>query len=152
MKRTTLQRILIAASVVMAAAWARGAEQVLVVGDSLTKEYQVEFPLLYPGNPASWAARNWAELLHAHRNAQFDLGSSGFFPDPRLSGHRYNWAFPGATTQEIRDQLASTAVSDLAWHAEFQDQVQNVVERVVVFAGGNDVDDYYDDIYNGASA
>lgn len=131
---------------------AQGAQQVLVMGDSLTKEYEAEFPALFPSNPTAWLARNWVELLHENRNAHFDLGSFSFYGYPRITGHKYNWAFPGATTQEIRDRLASTSFLDKSWQDEFKNQIVNQVERVVVFAGGNDVEDYYDDIYNGATA
>ncbi len=127
------------------------AQQVLVIGDSLTKEYEVEFPALFPDNPPAWLARNWIELLHSNRNAHFDLGSFSVFLDPRATGHKYNWAFPGATTQEIRNRLSSTSFLDKTWQDEFKNQIKTVAERVVVFAGGNDVEDYYDDIYNGAS-
>ena len=130
---------------------APAAQQVLVVGDSLTKEYEVEFPLLYPSNPASWSARNWVELLNTYRPSHFELGSFSVFADPRATGHEFNWAFPGATTQEIRDRLASTSFLDQIWQATFKDQIKNTVERVVVFAGGNDINGYYSNIYNGSS-
>jgi lysophospholipase L1-like esterase len=152
MPRALTLPALFAATILGLPAPIHGAQQVLVVGDSLTKEYQVEFPLLFPDNPASWDSRNWIELLNIHRNAHFDLGSFDFYFDPRASGHAYNWAFPGATTGEIRERLASTSFIDRFWQEEFEDQVKNQAGRVVVFAGGNDVEDYYDDIYNGASA
>jgi lysophospholipase L1-like esterase len=130
----------------------RAAQQCLVVGDSLTKEYEVEFPILFPSNPQSWASRNWIEILHQHRNAWFDLGNFSSYADPRITGHEHNWGFPGAQTQEIRDRLSSTALIDQLWQAEFEGQVQSAVERAVVFAGGNDVDSYYGTIYNGGNA
>ena len=78
------------------------AQQCLVIGDSLTKEYEVEFPILYPGNRDAWDSRNWIEILHQERNSWFDLGSWSAYYDYRIVGHKYNWAFPGATTAEIR--------------------------------------------------
>jgi lysophospholipase L1-like esterase len=126
-------------------------QQVLVVGDSLTKEYEVEFPALYTNNPASWSARNWVELLNDNRGSYFQLGTFSVYADPRTTGHEFNWAFPGATTQDIRDRLASTSFLDSLWQSTFKDQIKNTVERVVVFAGGNDIKSYYDDIYNGAN-
>ena len=56
-------------------------ENVLVIGDSLSKEYEAEFKGLYPDHPDAWDARNWNEILDARRNAQFDLGSWGVFAD-----------------------------------------------------------------------
>lgn len=126
------------------------AEQCVVLGDSLTKEYEVEFPLLFPSNPASWTARNWAEILHQRRNAWFDQGRFQTYSFPRLLGHRYNWAFPGATSTEIKEQLDGTW--SVLWRWELDGQLQDEAERVVIFAGGNDVDSYYGQIYNGSSA
>ncbi|MCB1224579.1 MAG: hypothetical protein KDK99_02100 [Verrucomicrobiales bacterium] len=127
-------------------------QQCVVLGDSLTKEYEVEFPILFPDNPASWDSRNWAEILHTHRNAWFDQGDFDPQPPPQFSGHTHNWGFPGATTQEIRDRLASTSLLDYAWQQDLKNQIANQAERVVVFAGGNDLDDYYDTIYDGGNA
>lgn len=138
-------------AVVMPPPGARGAQQCLVVGDSLSKEYEVEFPALYPSNSDSWDSRNWIEILHTRRNAWFDLGNFSTYADPRITGHEHNWAFPGAQTGEIRSRLSSSSPLDYFWHQEFEGQVQSAVERVVVFAGGNDVDSYYGNIYNGSS-
>lgn len=124
------------------------AEQCLVIGDSLTKEYEAEFPALFPNNPASWQARNWIEILHQHRTDWFDTGTWSAYSDPRLTGHRFNWAFPGATTTDIRDQLSS--IYNFWWTNTLKSQLRTDVQRVVIFAGGNDADSYYADLYNGA--
>lgn len=131
---------------------AQAAQQCLVLGDSLTKEYEVEFPILFPQNKDSWDTRNWVELLHERRQSWFDLGTFSAYYDVRIIGHKHNWAFPGATTQEIRDRLLSTNWFDKQWQNELRNQIKSQAERIVIFAGGNDVDDYYDDIYNGATA
>ncbi|WP_395740478.1 SGNH/GDSL hydrolase family protein [Prosthecobacter sp.] len=123
------------------------AEQCLVIGDSLTKEYEAEFPALYPNNPASWQARNWIETLHQHRTAWFDTGTWSTYSDPRLTGHRFNWAFPGATTTDIRNQLSS--IYNFWWTNTLKSQLRTDVQRVVIFAGGNDADSYYANLYNG---
>ncbi|MDB6004940.1 MAG: hypothetical protein JWR15_1927, partial [Prosthecobacter sp.] len=123
------------------------AEQCLVIGDSLTKEYQAEFPALFPNNPASWQARNWIEILHQHRTGWFDIGTWSVYSDPRLTGHRFNWAFPGATTTEIRNQLSS--IYNFWWTNTLKSQLRTDVQRVVIFAGGNDADSYYANLYNG---
>lgn len=123
------------------------AEQCLVIGDSLTKEYEAEFPALFPNNPAAWQARNWIEILHQHRTDWFDTGTWSTYRDPRLTGHRFNWAFPGATTTEIKSQLNS--FFSKWWTDVLKDQLRVDVERVVIFAGGNDADSYYADLYNG---
>jgi lysophospholipase L1-like esterase len=125
------------------------AEQCLVIGDSLTKEYEAEFPALFPNNPASWQARNWVEILHQHRTGWFDLGTWSAYSDPRLTGHRFNWAFPGATTTEIRNQLSS--IYNFWWTNTLKSQLRTDVQRVVIFAGGNDADSYYANLYNGTA-
>lgn len=125
------------------------AEQCLVIGDSLTKEYEAEFPGLYPNNPASWTARNWIEILHQYRTGWFDLGTWSVYSDPRLTGHRFNWAFPGATTTDIRNQLSKSL--NFWWTNTLKDQLRNDVQRVVIFAGGNDADSYYPALYNGTA-
>ncbi len=129
-----------------------GAQQCLVIGDSLTKEYEVEFPILYPSNRNSWDTRNWIEVLHERRNSWFDLGSFSGYLDVRIVGHKHNWAFAGAQTGEIRSYLNSTALQNRAWQNELKSQIKNTVERVVIFAGGNDVDEWYGKVYNGSSA
>ncbi len=123
----------------------------LVIGDSLSKEYEVEFPALYPSNQDAWKARNWIEILAEQRNAWFDLGHFQAFYDPRLVGHEFDWAFPGAKSQEIRDRLTSKSWFDSNWQSELRSELKGSVNRVVIFAGGNDVGGYYGDIYNGKS-
>ena len=121
-------------TLLLSLAGAGRAEQCLVIGDSLTKEYETEFPLLFPQNPASWNSRNWIEILHQYRNGWFDLGDWGTYADPRLTGHEHNWAFPGATTTEIKSQLNTW--TNLWWIGELKGQLKNAVQRVVIFAGG----------------
>ena len=123
----------------------------LVIGDSLSKEYEVEFPALYPSHQAAWDARNWIEILAEQRNSWFDIGHFDAYYDTRLTGHKYDWAFPGAKTQEIRDRLYSRTWYDAIWQNELKSELRGEVNRVVIFAGGNDVTGYYGDIYNGKS-
>ncbi len=99
-------------------------EHLTVIGDSLTKEYQVTFPGLplagVPGiDDTNPGARNWAEILHARRNAHFDSGlfrNSLFnrYSDLRLLGHEYNWAIPGATARTLRLLLTDPNSAELA--------------------------------------
>ncbi len=130
---------------------AAAGQHCLVIGDSLSKEYEVEFPALYPSNRDSWKARNWIEILAEQRNAWFDIGHLQAFYDPRLIGHEFDWAFPGAKTQEIRDRLFSKSWFDSNWQSELRSELKGSVNRVVIFAGGNDVSGYYGDIYKGKS-
>jgi lysophospholipase L1-like esterase len=140
----------------LALAWSASAlsaaEQCLVIGDSLSKEYEVEFPVLFPQQRASWDTRNWLEILDQRRNAFFDTGSWSAYTDYRIVGHKHNWAFPGATTQEIRNALSSSSWFNKLWQNELKAQLRSTVERVVIFAGGNDVEDVYGRLYNGQGA
>lgn len=147
------QSVLLALSLVcvLSSGAVRAAQQCLVIGDSLSKEYEIEFPILYPSNRAAWDSRNWIEILNDRRGNWFDLGRLTFYPDVRIVGHKYNWAFPGAKTSEIRARLASTKWYDRVWQNELKKQLRSEVERVVIFASGNDVDDWYGRVYNGAS-
>lgn len=129
-------------------------EHSLVIGDSLTKEYQSEFPLLYPNNPKAWNARNWCEILHDRRNAYFDLGSWGTYADFRLTGHAYNFAKPGGTSREARnflvqDSQARTEVLNSSggallwlayptWRDTFDDMLSDA-DTAIIFFGGNDL-------------
>lgn len=124
------------------------AERCLVLGDSLTKEYEAEFPGLYPNNPASWQARNWIEILHQHRTDWFDTGTWDVYADVRATGHAYNWAFPGATTSEIKSAITN-AINQFWWVSTLKNHIRYDVSRVVIFAGGNDADSYYANLYNG---
>ena len=152
MKTSSLLAALVSAVLVTVAGQAQAVQQCLVIGDSLTKEYEVEFPILYPENQDAWDARNWIETLHDIRHDWFDLGSFSAYYDVRITGHKYNWAFPGATTAELRSALSSTNFFNKQWQGTLKSHIKSDVERVVIFAGGNDVDDYYGKIYNGASA
>ena len=144
----------LAALLLLSPACLLAGEKVLVIGDSLTKEYRAEFPVLYPGNPAAWEARNWIEILDARRNNQFDLGSYSFFPDLRLTGHEYNWAKPGGTVREFRNFLrqdaaarneitassGGAAIYELfpSWRTTFTSS-NDQAQKVVIFFGGNDL-------------
>lgn len=152
MKTPSCLAALLSAFLVVAASQAQAVQQCLVIGDSLTKEYEVEFPILYPENRDAWDARNWIETLHEIRHDWFDLGSFSAYYDVRITGHKHNWAFPGATTAEIRSALSSSNFFNKQWQGTLKSQIKSEVERVVIFAGGNDLDDCYGKIYNGSSA
>ena len=136
------------------AGFSLAGEKVLVIGDSLTKEYRAEFPVLFPSNSQSWEARNWIEILDARRNAQFDLGSWSFYPDPRLTGHEFNWAKPGGTAREFRNFLRQDAAAEAeikassggevawerfpSWRTTFTGSTDQA-RKLVIFFGGNDL-------------
>ena len=150
-----MKRILwLSALLLIAAPAARGTETIIVIGDSLSKEYETEFKLLYPDHPQAWSAQNWAEILHSRRHAHFDLGDWGVFADFRLTGHRFNCAKPGGTTREFRnflrqdqaaqDEVTASGTGLLLW-PQFRgwrtvfNTLTTQADKMVIFLGGNDL-------------
>jgi lysophospholipase L1-like esterase len=133
---------------------ATAGENVVVIGDSLSKEYETEFKGLYPDHPEAWQARNWNEILDERRNAKFDLGSWGIFADFRLTGHTFNCAKPGGTAREFRnflrqdqaaeDEIKASSGGSLVWPffptwLDTFDDLTGDAEKIVIFYGGNDL-------------
>lgn len=145
---------------------AAAVEHLTVIGDSLTKEYQITFPGLPAAgvdgiDPTNPNARTWAEILHERRSAHFHSGlfkNSLFdrWSDLRLLGHEYNWAIPGATGRTLRLLLTNpsspelTADPDLAqfiafaadWQlmsARLTAQLQTAAYASVIWCGANDL-------------
>ncbi len=130
---------------ILATAGAGQPVDTLVIGDSLSYEYALEFPVLFPDNPESWDSRNWVEILHARRSAYFDFGGD---PEP----FDYDDAVPGYEAADYRDDLDD---SDGWIPAEvlFREIIDSDIahtDRTVVFLGGNDLDRVYGAIYEGA--
>lgn len=65
------------------------AGQLIVLGDSLSKEYKVTF-LGVGGAPNAAHVRNRCEILDARRHDVFDMGSFSTFTDTRLTRHALN--------------------------------------------------------------
>lgn len=120
--------------------WAQAAEEVLVFGDSLSKEYSVEFPDVN--------AMNWIEILDKERHEDFDNGSFRAYPDFRATGRKYNWSFPGATTDDMLDNLTGGGFFQEIAQDEIKDHLRSEVSRVVIFLGGNDLEKRYSRLYN----
>lgn len=139
-------------------------EHVTVLGDSLTKEYQLTFPGL-PGlisgiDPTHPAARNWSEILNEQRHEHFDQGVYkgtlfNRWSDLRLLGHEYNWAVPGATARALRNLVTNQNLEEItsdadmttlllfapAWRetpARLASQLSST-SAAVIWCGGNDL-------------
>ena len=140
-------------------------ETVLVIGDSLSREYQFEFPEFSE-------ARNWVELLAVHRPDDFyfgplketDLGliasacqlfgidhpiCDALNEDDELERYRYNWAIPTYSAQSYAGDLAGSSIVQGLIQDLINDDFDNVTS-VVVFLGGNDIDSVYSSVYNGS--
>ena len=130
----------------------RASSNIVVIGDSLSKEYALEFPLLNPENPAAWGERNWLELLSEYRSDEVDIGRFAFWPDSRLTGHEFNFAFPGSTSTKWEEILSSNLLTGPQWVLLRLGLDENLKEadRVAIFLGGNDLKNNYSAFYNGA--
>lgn len=151
----------------------RAAEQVVVLGDSLSKEYEFSFRLDGFEDPDS--VRNWIEILDDLRNPHFDLGSRrdvDLFFFEIFFRHQYNWAVPGSrieqisqflrgeiefldffaggdanTFESIVQAIAAFLTRDDFDVADLDRQLRESAERVVLLVGGNDIDEVYREIY-----
>lgn len=150
-----------------------GAGQVVILGDSLSKEYEFSFRFDGFGDPDS--VRNWIEILDEERPEFFDTGSrldlSLLFIDIFFR-HRYNWAVPGAkmpqlsaflrgelefvefftgsdptTFEQVINAIAGLIDDGDFAVAELDDQIRHSAERIVLLAGGNDADEVYRELY-----
>ena len=86
-------------------------KELLIIGDSLSREYQFEFPEFED-------ARNWVEILAEHRPEEFDLGIvrtldlTFIDEDLDLTRYEYNWSLPTYTAEEYRDELTGSGLDD----------------------------------------
>lgn len=125
---------------------ARAGENVLIIGDSLSKEYEYEGPGIgidtFP-RPSPYP-QNWCEILDDRRHDFFDFGDSDFHSDERLLGHDYNWSIPGSFAEEWHNDYLADPPSSLVSQLS-----QPQVKRIVIWLGGNDVRANYGPLYKG---
>ena len=130
--------------------WAAAADQMLIIGDSLSKEYEYEWAGI-GGDAGVTPVMNWAEILDDRRHTNFDFGTSATFNDLRLIAHHYNWSVPGAFAHEWWDKYlsAGSPAKYVYGIPELEDQISNEAERIVIFLGGNEVRSEYGNLYDG---
>jgi hypothetical protein len=58
-------------------------------------------------------------------------------------GHEYNWSLPGGTTNNLLDKLTSGNFFDEIVQDEIKDQLRGDADPVVIFLGGNEVENKY---------
>lgn len=126
------------------------AKQLLIIGDSLSKEYEYEI-LGIGGNSQAAGIRNWCEILDDKRHGNFDFGTSATFNDLRLLGHHYNWSVPGSLADDWWSTYltAGSPIKFVYGIPELEDQVATEAERIVIFIGGNDIRSQYGNLYDG---
>ena len=130
--------------------WAAAAQQMLIIGDSLSKEYEYEWAGI-GGDAGVTPVMNWAEILDDRRHTNFDFATSATFNDLRLIAHHYNWSVPGAFAHDWWDKYLSAGSSAKYVYGipELEDQISNEAERIVIFLGGNEVRSEYGSLYDG---
>jgi lysophospholipase L1-like esterase len=134
---------------------------VLIMGDSLSEEYAFELPFSAPdSNPLVASARNWPEILSAHRAAEITLGSYNSamlsYPDLRNGGYKYNFGVPSFKTTDwiavsqatFFDTFSSDPIVALRYPTQLAliRQLEDV-GAVVIFLGGNDLKSNYTGIF-----
>lgn len=133
---------------VFVSALARAGDKHLIIGDSLSKEYDVEGPGIgidvFP--PPSPYPKNWSELLDWRRADFFDYGDFDFHTDIRAAGHDYNWSVPGSYAREWRETYLAFPPGGLLSMLS-----QPQMKRVTIWLGGNDVRESYGDLYEGVT-
>lgn len=122
----------------------------VVLGDSLSAEYEAT-PHGGDFGVSDTLAENWVEILGAIRSGLIQFGSRREFPaiwdQVRLHGYKHNWAYYGWKTSDLAAFLASDDWEVRLARAELDQQLRADVGRVVIFAGGNDANARYGDLY-----
>jgi len=141
---------LLATAIVLSYAGSSPGEQVLILGDSLSKEYAIEW--LLEGYDDLDSIRSWSEILDDRRNDFFDFGPDvAAVPhpsNPLLPGHRYNWGLPGGKITDFVDIVRGSSLAERVARSLLEGYLEDDVERVVIFVGGNDADSVYATAYN----
>lgn len=142
-------RTLLAAAVVGACLPSRAVDNLLIIGDSLSKEYLYELDFI--GGEDATGIKNWAEILDQRRSQYFEYGPEENNADLRLIGHRYNWSVPGSEADQWwNDYLNADFPNDLFYGIPtLEDHLASDAERIVVFLGGNDLRANYGSVYDG---
>lgn len=134
--------------------------RILSIGDSLTEEYEFEFPFSAPavGQPGNHA-RNWPELLAAARgeHASFGAYKGDFigYSDLRNAGYQLNFGVPSLTAETWVDVIETTSeFSNLLFYRTREELIDNLplADVAVIFLGGNDLENVYPAVYNETEA
>ena len=112
MKLTALPLAAVVACAALCAKPSSASETVLVIGDSLSREYAVEFPNFDE-------ARNWVELLAEERQGDFDFGSES------AGAYQYNRSLPTTSAEDWSDLLTGNSIAQKL----FQDRTNDFFRR-----------------------
>ena len=123
------------------------ALRVLTIGDSLSEEYkfmEVAFSI---------NSKNWVELMAAGRANEVTFGTykSNYFGygDWRNAGYRLNYGIPGDTTSDWVRIIGTTGRIGTDAKTRYNLETDlGLCDVAVIFLGGNDLKDRYDEIFN----
>lgn len=127
---------------------AQGAAlRVLTIGDSLSEEYK------FMEGFFSINSKNWVELVGQRRGTEVNFGTftSSYFGyiDWRTGGYRLNYGLPGKKALDWVAILNSSGT--ITYDGKTRNNLSNdinVCDVAVIFLGGNDLKDRYDEIFN----
>jgi len=141
------------------------AAKVVVIGDSLSAEYDAipdvpgtENPTAYAAiTVPGWESMSWVEVLGRMRPNQFYFGGYRLalpgWLDLRFTGYEYNFAIPGFQASQYEDIVNSSLFSNpqyLLFRATLGDVVSQEAERVVIWLGANEFRANYGSLYEGS--
>jgi len=104
----------------------------VIIGDSLSQSYTAWFRFYYPLYPESWDTRSWPEILDDKRGEWFQFVS---FDN--------NEAVPTAKAADWAGWLTDNGWEDWLFRNTYMNPALNDADRVVIFIGGNDIDNAY---------
>jgi len=128
--------------------------KILTIGDSLSKEYQYEVPFSAPEGSATANTKNWVETMTQLRSTLINFGDTKNSSDLRVVGHEYNFSIPGHTAAQWAQILSNNPKTgaDIITNYNLVNYVEgNDVSVVVIFLGGNDLDNDYGAISKNAT-
>jgi len=136
----------------------------VVIGDSLSAEYDalpdilgVEDPTAYAAvTVPGWESRSWVEVLALLRAGPLDFGPQRLtlpgWNDLRFTGYQYNFAIPGFTASQYHDIVTSSILSNpqyLTYRWTLADFLANQSDACVVWIGANELRANYSFLCNG---
>jgi len=149
------------------------AANVVAIGDSLTAEYEslsdAQLNFLSNSDLAEstayadvtvegWESKSWVEIVAQLRPNDFNFGRYRTLSDPwtppRLSGYATNWGVPGADASLYADFVTASVSNNPLYFTlrqPLENQLENNVDRAVIWLGTNDFRENYGPIYDGGS-
>jgi hypothetical protein len=141
-----------------------GAARVVVVGDSLSAEYEAIPDVPGTENPTAyaeitvpgWESMSWVEVLARLRPGQLDFGrrrdALPGWTDLRFTGYEFNFAIPGFQASQYEDIVNSSLFSNpqyLPFQLALGDALAHEADWAVVWLGANEFRANFGFLYDG---